>query len=493
MLGASSSALERGIGNTVAQYAYVKTSPLAPSRVDLKRTVNPTPEAAASSVYMLNYIAENWWKHCSRVYTLELALANGYLNIVKVILVEIEIFMGLGFLDPVRPRRIGSILRRRLLLDSSLEDARERRLRAYQRHHWDAAASYITQMLSLQHVMSITSYARTSLACHLAHPNLLELYLGSNTDGDLDRNCPTMVCLRSQRDNIYLWDTPIWKAAALLCASATGRTDAVERILCTNAIASDRGDPIHGTDSLPLLAFTPGLGVISVDLGLRPLLAAFGEGWDGVVKLLLDAGRRALRDAADRCVEKVITGGNLKICTGKNMLQTAAEKGHVEMVKVLLPECDDVDYMDTKNHTALYYACVNGKVGVVQVLAAAGASVDVRHSCRNFRCIEQMTPLYHACHSRDKGLVEVLLASSADRNILDSKGHTLTQNIEEAMSTIRRLRSGDSVSTSNDVWVEPADPKPDSDALVVYEEILVLFQDIPPSTPQTSWSLGRLP
>ena len=436
-------------------------------------------------------------------------------------------------------------------------------------------------------------------------------------------------------------------------------------VLGRNAIARGREDCLRSLQTYPptRLTFLPGLGVIGVDLGLRPLLAAFGEGWNEVVELLLAAGRQTLRNAADRCVEKAITEGGEEICTGKNMLHIAAGKGHTEMVEVLLDhdhdiEGFDVDCVDTENNTALYYACANGKVDVAHILVAAGANVqtcgkggpllhlasalgqlelveflvkwgcdvhriwnykeggtatdvvgdkdnehlwqlstegksqclaimerllkdcrasnspdgdcyqsclnralfkatklgipdtvawllyegadcnynqfieqyqigstlnntdtnlptpleqavwasisnrssrrdqvikllltagatvDVRYFCRNPHCMEQMTPLYHACHRREKGLVEVLLATSADRNILDSKGHTLAQKIEEAMSTIWRLRLGGGIPTHDDLWVNPIDIRPDdpqSDALVVYEEILALFRYIPPS------------
>jgi len=142
---------------------------------------------------------------------IELALANGHLDIVKDLLVAIEgeipriSSLGTGIdLRNVLSRRLTKIDLSQLGLTSSKISQRV----------IDQVLADLTRPINLQKMMSIASYPRTRLA-HPANPNLLALYLGITTDGDLDRHCPTMACLRSQTDNSFLWDAPTWKAAAL--------------------------------------------------------------------------------------------------------------------------------------------------------------------------------------------------------------------------------------------------------------------------------------
>ena len=314
----------------------------------------------------------------------ELALANGHLDIIKVLLLVIEkekarikgqeglgTAAGLTYLDLATGEAMGQVPTGTAVGFQPV---------------LDRVFSNLSHGINLQSVMS----GLTLSASQARLTRGLVDFISFDPYRCLDRHCPTMARLRSRfqknngaklRNNHFLWDAPTWKAAALLSASATGRVDAVKRILGTNAIASDRGDSIHQTNSpypARLLKFVPGLPVIDVNLGLYPLLVAFAEGWDAVVKLLLTAGGRTLRDVADSYAEKVITGDK-EICSGKNMLHIAAEKGHMKMVEVLLQDNHiDVNCPDTEGNTPLYYAILNGKLDVAKILRATGTDTG-RH------------------------------------------------------------------------------------------------------------------
>jgi len=604
ILSMSNSAFERGIGNTVAQYARIKASSLPASRVDLKRTVASAPEevvpSSAAAKYMLNYIAENWWKHCSKVEILELSVGEHwtskfdelcfhrmfhvqhlpwllpdfkdsalrardeyeapftwavtschealqhfimsklyklglppatpiswarknlcaisssthiqvYIIAAPDVLFSVPAELYIHFPDPLLvatcrgyTKVCRTLLDRKRAFDHEsetleVERASERWCRvlppgllgaacelghaeiiklflqfdvtaisvmqgmgprvfntrglerpienswrdekwtwtpielAFIHGHlliintlligivsyldWDAQPHQYTRVrLSL-----LIDFHKTIPISRVADGSMLQPLSATRRFQDwlllyLNFKFPTESRVNRQwiQGNCFEWDAPTWKMAALLHASATGRTNAVQRILDINASGDDPKDYTSETKaSATLLTFTPGLGVLCVGLGRYALLAAFEEGRGAVAKLLLAAGGQKLREAADGHVKQIIG------IQGKNMLHIAAEKGHIEMVEALLLSDitgSYVNFLSSEGNTPLYYACVNDKLDIAQILVTAGA---------NIRIPGKDGPLLHEASALGKvETVEFLVKCGVDVHMLDNRGRT---------------------------------------------------------------------
>ena len=100
---------------------------------------------------------------------------------------------------------------------------------------------------------------------------------------------------------------------------------------------------------------------------------------------------------------------NARDCDDDTALMLAAERGHIELVKVLL-----------KNHTgetALMRAAVNGQAAAVKILLdhhADGDAADIANS----------TPLMRAAYRGHVDVVKELLACGADPNARNAFGYT---------------------------------------------------------------------
>ena len=97
---------------------------------------------------------------------------------------------------------------------------------------------------------------------------------------------------------------------------------------------------------------------------------------------------------------------------GFSTLWIAAEKGHVEVVKLLLTEGNaEVDKAANDGVTPLYAAAMQGKTEVVKLLLTEGnAEVDKTNNTG-------ATPLYVAAEQGMTEVVKLLLRGGADANI----------------------------------------------------------------------------
>jgi ankyrin repeat protein len=76
-------------------------------------------------------------------------------------------------------------------------------------------------------------------------------------------------------------------------------------------------------------------------------------------------------------------GANVDLCSAVERvppLLVAAERNHIDVAKCLLAAHCDVNARDCDNRTALHAAASNGCAEMVQLLAAAGASLDAPSS-----------------------------------------------------------------------------------------------------------------
>ena len=135
---------------------------------------------------------------------------------------------------------------------------------------------------------------------------------------------------------------------------------------------------------------------------MGPLFWACQEGCAESVQLLVDAGAwsGAERDG------RVWVGG----------LGTAAEEGHVDVVRMLITMGVDVDGVDVDGDTPLCRASRSGRVDVVTALVDEGGA-DV-----NKAGVRGETPLICAASAGKEDVVRVLLdLASADHEIANNE------------------------------------------------------------------------
>ncbi|XP_035682000.1 protein fem-1 homolog A-like [Branchiostoma floridae] len=140
------------------------------------------------------------------------------------------------------------------------------------------------------------------------------------------------------------------------------------------------------------------------------------------VKVALKAG--ADIDFDLRYSDKASTGTALFI---------ASQRGHVDIVKLLLREGASVAKRSALSHAPLHIAAFNGETEVVELLVQHGATLDIRDN-------RQHTPLVHACIFNHVDTVRLLLELGANPDVreagsLDECEEESLKIVEEAMKT----------------------------------------------------------
>ena len=132
---------------------------------------------------------------------------------------------------------------------------------------------------------------------------------------------------------------------------------------------------------------------------LRELLALFSaEGNKAMVEDVLARGAAV----------NGLIGGSTPLCR-------AAEKGHVQVVQLLLKSGASPDTRSERNVTPLIMASMNGHEETVSVLLASGAKVEAKDR-------DGRTALHMACASGHLGIIRKLLEAGADCAVLDKYG-----------------------------------------------------------------------
>lgn len=97
---------------------------------------------------------------------------------------------------------------------------------------------------------------------------------------------------------------------------------------------------------------------------------------------------------------------------GETPLTLAAQKGYLEIVKVLIAAKADVNKTNKNGLTPLIFATLNGHLEIVKALIAANADVNIGD------------PLWNAVNKGHLEIVKALIAAKADVNSTDDEGYT---------------------------------------------------------------------
>ena len=99
-------------------------------------------------------------------------------------------------------------------------------------------------------------------------------------------------------------------------------------------------------------------------------------------------------------------------------LQLACQKGHTNIVKILLSnEALNKDPRDENDFTPLMQACFHGHMTIVEYLINKGCDINARSK-------NKMTPLHFACLLGHKSIAELLLSKGADDKAENDNGET---------------------------------------------------------------------
>jgi ankyrin repeat protein len=136
--------------------------------------------------------------------------------------------------------------------------------------------------------------------------------------------------------------------------------------------------------------------------GRTPLLLAARNGYQTIVKLLLDSD---------------IIDADLKDGEGRMPLSWAAENGHEAVVKLLLDKGAELEPKDNGGQAPLAWAAGNGHRAVVKLLLDKGAKLQHKDS-------GGQTPLSWAAENGHEEVVKLLLDKGAELEPNDSGGRT---------------------------------------------------------------------
>jgi ankyrin repeat protein len=229
-------------------------------------------------------------------------------------------------------------------------------------------------------------------------------------------------------------------------AAITGHKEVAELLLAKGAKVNTKGDrgntPLHwaaqqGYAEIVALLLTQGADINSTDDGdWTPLHSAANQGHRDVAEILLahgaDVNARAHISPKPRLVavpmsdevkselqaEAQADAKAQEERLGERPLHLAAEKGHNDVVKLLLEHKAEVDAKTESGETPLYLAAEKGHKDVAELLLSHGADVNAKD--KNFG----RTPLHEAAVFGHKDVVELLLAHGADINAKNKNGET---------------------------------------------------------------------
>ena len=206
------------------------------------------------------------------------------------------------------------------------------------------------------------------------------------------------------------------------------------------------------------------------DCGRTPLSCAAENGYEAVVKLLVERGakleskdtihsRTPLSSAAANNHEAVVRmlvkkGADLesKDNRGQTPLSWAAGNGHEAVVKYLLEQGADLESENHLGLTPLSCAAENGYEAVVKLLVEKGAKLESKDIFRG------RTPLSSAAANNHEAVVRMLVKQGADLESKDNSGQTplswAAGNGHEAVVKYL-LEQGADLESENDFGLTP--------------------------------------
>jgi ankyrin repeat protein len=232
---------------------------------------------------------------------------------------------------------------------------------------------------------------------------------------------------------------------ALLGAADDGSEECFRLLLGRGADLSaqnDKGDTaliiaaFKGHSQIVKLLLDNGVSVLQKSNdGQTALLAAFASGDSRTISLLLSAGADwtetdiegnnalhiALENSNMKCVDMIIAKQPALIIQKTQSeilpLHLAAQKGHKDIVALLLDVSEDIDAVDEELWTPLAFASYNEREEAVKFLLDKQANINAKTDT-------DLTPLHLAAKEGHLKIVDLLISYGADVSAVDDYGAT---------------------------------------------------------------------
>ncbi|KAF0740052.1 hypothetical protein Ae201684P_016152 [Aphanomyces euteiches] len=176
--------------------------------------------------------------------------------------------------------------------------------------------------------------------------------------------------------------------------------------------------------------------------GMTVLMLAAEEGLVDIAKIVVQNGSDVDMHQGDEDNDVLSQRGSLSSVRtstenregdGRTALMYAANRGHKDVVELLLNYLAEVDHVDHTGKTALMMAAEVGSEEVVQVLIEHEADVDIQQTSAADDGIVNNTALAYAAIAGHYEVVEILLESLADTDMvyrLDGKEYTIDELVK---------------------------------------------------------------
>ncbi|XP_046337771.2 ankyrin repeat domain-containing protein 17-like [Haliotis rufescens] len=269
-----------------------------------------------------------------------------------------------------------------------------------------------------------------------------------------------------------------WKnMTPAMTAAVKGHKEVVELLVSKGADVSllDKGNNnlLHLAcrgGNVEVVKFVLSQGTLSINSRgwekMTPVITAADKGHKEVVELLVNEGadvtlvnkkgdnllHSASRGGHVEVVKFVLSQGTLSINSRgwKRMTpaMTAADKGHKEVVELLVRKGADVSLLDIGHDTLLHLACRGGHVEVVKFVLSQGM-VSI-----NSRGWEKMTPVITAAEKGHKEVVELLVKEGADVTLVNKKGDNLLHSASRGghVEVVKFVLSQGTLSINSRGW-----------------------------------------
>ncbi|CAE7863587.1 ANKRD50 [Symbiodinium necroappetens] len=184
---------------------------------------------------------------------------------------------------------------------------------------------------------------------------------------------------------------------------------------------------------------------------LQVLILPFSGASKRQQKELYQAARSGLLDEVEALLQLPRDPDAAIDAFGRTPLMHASERGHIEVVELLLEARAQVDLCNNYGGAALTDAASYGRYRVVQLLIEAGAQKDLRNN-------RGRTALMDAAINGHAQVVQLLLESGADKDLYDDLGLTARMMAKAKQhDEVQRLLETDDAADRQEHVLKPCD------------------------------------
>lgn len=314
-------------------------------------------------------------------------------------------------IDELLGNHQATLLRMKTILGSTEQSGVWSRLPPYCYNAGILHAAFTSNLNMLRYFLKLGTSPNTTDT-----QNRTVLHYAASSTNPMAADC--IILLREYGAEINVWDKS-GTATPLICAAASGNTEAVKILLHAGAdVNAGLADPKYPDSSTSLLWAVRACNVECATLLLEAGAAvncpkAYSE---APIHVAASLGHK-------ECLQLLLQwNADVRVLLGRDRmsaLHLAAEAGNAESICLLVQAKADCNAINSRGQTPLHLATISQSVESVAALLEAGAKCNI---CDN----EQKSPLHSAVvkSSRSTDIVRLLITSGVDINGRDQFGCT---------------------------------------------------------------------